>query len=48
MPHLTYYFLGQSLPDSPLVIGAIVAAEKFGFGMGSVFLAPFPHKDGGK
>jgi PAT family beta-lactamase induction signal transducer AmpG len=36
VPHLTYFFLSQSLPDSPLVIGAIVAAEKFGFGMGSV------------
>lgn len=48
MPHLTYYFPGQSLPGSPLMIGPIMADEKFGFGMGSVVLARFPHKDGSK
>ncbi len=36
IPHVTYYFLSHAMPDSVIVIGAIVAAEKFGFGMGSV------------
>jgi PAT family beta-lactamase induction signal transducer AmpG len=36
VPHLTYFYLSQSLPDNTLWIGAIVALEKFGFGMGSV------------
>lgn len=36
VPHLTYFYLSQTLPDSTLWIGAIVALEKFGFGMGSV------------
>ncbi|HEY1394446.1 MAG TPA: MFS transporter [Methylibium sp.] len=36
IPHLTYFYLSQTLPESTLWIGAIVAAEKFGFGMGSV------------
>jgi len=36
LPHLTYFYLSQSLPDDPLWIGTIVAIEKFGFGMGSV------------
>lgn len=36
VPHLTYFYLSTALPQDPLWIGAIVAAEKFGFGMGSV------------
>ncbi|WP_330834876.1 MFS transporter [Piscinibacter sp.] len=36
VPHFTYFYLSQALPDNALWIGAIVAAEKFGFGMGSV------------
>jgi PAT family beta-lactamase induction signal transducer AmpG len=36
IPHLTYFYLSQALPDNVWWIGAIVAAEKFGFGMGSV------------
>jgi PAT family beta-lactamase induction signal transducer AmpG len=36
IPHLTYFYLSQSLPTDTLWIGAVVALEKFGFGMGSV------------
>jgi MFS transporter, PAT family, beta-lactamase induction signal transducer AmpG len=36
VPHLTYYYLSVTTPGDPLWIGAIVALEKFGFGMGSV------------
>lgn len=36
LPHLTYYYLSHALPSDTLWIGAIVALEKFGFGMGSV------------
>ena len=36
IPHLTYFYLSQSTPDSTLWIASIVALEKFGFGMGSV------------
>lgn len=36
LPHLTYFYLSQALPQDTLWIGAIVAVEKFGFGMGSV------------
>ncbi|MDM4765188.1 MFS transporter [Pelomonas sp. SE-A7] len=36
VPHLTYYYLSQSQPDSTAWIAFIVALEKFGFGMGSV------------
>ena len=36
VPHLTYFYLSQAQPDSALWIGAVVALEKFGFGMGSV------------
>jgi len=36
IPHLTYFYLAQTMPTDPVVIGAIVAIEKFGFGMGSV------------
>jgi PAT family beta-lactamase induction signal transducer AmpG len=33
---VTYFYLSHALPDNVLWIGAIVAVEKFGFGMGSV------------
>ncbi|MFT7723506.1 MAG: MFS transporter [Roseateles sp.] len=36
VPHLTYFYLAHALPADPLAIAAIVALEKFGFGMGSV------------
>ena len=36
IPHLTYFYLAQTMPTDTLTIGAIVAIEKFGFGMGSV------------
>jgi PAT family beta-lactamase induction signal transducer AmpG len=36
VPHLTYFYLAQSMPTDTLTIAAIVAIEKFGFGMGSV------------
>jgi PAT family beta-lactamase induction signal transducer AmpG len=36
VPHLTYFYLSQALPHDPVWIGAVVAAEKFGFGVGSV------------
>lgn len=36
VPHLTYTWLAIALPTDPWVIGAVVAAEKFGFGMGAV------------
>ncbi len=36
VPHLTYFYLSQTLPDNVWWVGAIVSAEKFGFGMGSV------------
>jgi PAT family beta-lactamase induction signal transducer AmpG len=36
VPHLTYWYLSHALPTDPVWIGAVVAAEKFGFGMGSV------------
>jgi PAT family beta-lactamase induction signal transducer AmpG len=36
IPHVTYFYLAQTMPTDPVVIGAIVAIEKFGFGMGSV------------
>jgi PAT family beta-lactamase induction signal transducer AmpG len=36
IPHITYFYLAQTMPTDPVVIGAIVAIEKFGFGMGSV------------
>jgi MFS transporter, PAT family, beta-lactamase induction signal transducer AmpG len=36
VPHLTYFYMSQALPESTLWIGVIVALEKFGFGMGSV------------
>lgn len=36
LPHLTYYYLSHAMPDNVMLIGAVVALEKFGFGMGSV------------
>jgi PAT family beta-lactamase induction signal transducer AmpG len=36
LPHLTYFYLSHAMPHSLVWIGAIVAVEKFGFGMGSV------------
>lgn len=36
IPHLTYFYLAQTMPTDTVTIGAIVALEKFGFGMGSV------------
>jgi MFS transporter, PAT family, beta-lactamase induction signal transducer AmpG len=36
IPHLTYFYLAQSMPTDTLTIAAIVSLEKFGFGMGSV------------
>ena len=36
VPHLTYFFLSHAMPHDIVGIGAIVAVEKFGFGMGSV------------
>jgi PAT family beta-lactamase induction signal transducer AmpG len=36
LPHLTYFYLSQTLPQDNWLVGAIVAVEKFGFGMGSV------------
>jgi PAT family beta-lactamase induction signal transducer AmpG len=36
IPHLTYFYLSQSAPTDTVWIATIVAAEKFGFGMGSV------------
>lgn len=36
VPHLTYFFLSQALPQDTFVIAAVVTLEKFGFGFGSV------------
>lgn len=36
VPHLAYWYLSHALPTDPVWIGAVVAVEKFGFGMGSV------------
>lgn len=36
IPHLTYYYLAQTMPTDSLIIAVIVSIEKFGFGMGSV------------
>lgn len=36
IPHLTYFYLAQTMPTDTATIAAIVAIEKFGFGMGSV------------
>lgn len=52
LPHLTYYYLSHAMPDNLWLIGAVVAVEKFGFGMGSIGhmlymmqqLAPGPFK----
>ena len=52
LPHLTYYYLSHAMPTDLWLIGAVVAIEKFGFGMGSIGhmlymmqqLAPGPFK----
>lgn len=36
VPHVTYFYLSWAQPENTLWIAAVVAAEKFGFGMGSV------------
>lgn len=36
VPHLTYFYLAQTMPTDTVTIAVIVAIEKFGFGMGSV------------
>ncbi|MDR7272422.1 PAT family beta-lactamase induction signal transducer AmpG [Pelomonas saccharophila] len=36
IPHLTYFYLAQSMPTDAVTIAVIVSLEKFGFGMGSV------------
>ncbi|MEO5688953.1 MAG: MFS transporter [Burkholderiaceae bacterium] len=36
LPHVTYFYLSHAMPDNVAWIGAVVAVEKFGFGMGSV------------
>jgi len=36
LPHVTYYYLSHAMPDNVMLIGAVVAIEKFGYGMGSV------------
>ena len=36
IPHLTYFYLAQTMPVDTTTIAIVVAIEKFGFGMGSV------------
>ncbi|MBI3350234.1 MAG: MFS transporter [Burkholderiales bacterium] len=36
IPHLTYFYLAQSMPTDTVWIATVIAIEKFGFGMGSV------------
>ncbi len=36
LPHVTYFYLSQTLPESSWMIAGLVTIEKFGFGMGSV------------
>lgn len=36
VPNATYIYLGTSQPESVVLIGSIVTAEKFGFGFGAV------------
>ena len=36
VPHLTYFYLAETMPTDTVTIAVIVAIEKFGFGMGSV------------
>ena len=36
LPHVTYWILGQTMPQDLWWIGLLIAVEKFGFGMGSV------------
>ncbi len=35
VPHLTYFYLSQTLPSDVYVITTVVAIEKFGYGMGT-------------
>jgi PAT family beta-lactamase induction signal transducer AmpG len=35
VPHITYFYLSQTLPDDVYVITTVVAIEKFGYGMGT-------------
>jgi len=52
VPHLTYFYLASAAPDDLGLIAAVVALEKFGFGMGSIGhmlymmqqVAPGPYK----
>ncbi|HJV62190.1 MAG TPA: MFS transporter [Albitalea sp.] len=36
IPHVTYFYLSHAMPENIAWIGAVIALEKFGFGMGSV------------
>jgi len=36
LPHVTYFYLSYAMPENIAWIGAVIAIEKFGFGMGSV------------
>jgi MFS transporter, PAT family, beta-lactamase induction signal transducer AmpG len=36
VPHVTFFYLSHALPESLTWIGAVVALEKFGYGVGSV------------
>lgn len=52
VPHLTYFFLSQAMPTDVYLIGAVVAVEKAGYGMGTCGMmlymmqemAPGPYK----
>jgi len=36
IPHLTFFYLSWAMPENLVWIGAVVALEKFGYGVGSV------------
>ncbi len=36
VPHLTFFYLSHAMPENLTWIGAVVALEKFGYGVGSV------------
>ena len=36
VPHVTFFYLSHAMPDSLVWVGAVVAIEKFGYGVGSV------------
>jgi PAT family beta-lactamase induction signal transducer AmpG len=52
VPHVTYFYLSQAMPESRALITLVVTIEKFGYGFGSVGhmlymmqqLAPGPYK----